>query len=115
MLPAQGQMAFALSQQFAATNQQSGLLEFYSAGGSIAILALRFNPTGAFTAAPVYSESGPPIIGASSGGGGGTLPQFSVISLFGNTCSAGGQTFFAGGAAIILFGPRLRQRRLELR
>lgn len=71
MLPAQGQMAFALPQQFAATNQQSGLLEFYSAAGSIAILALRFNPTGAFTAAPVYTESGPPIIG---GGGSPSNP-----------------------------------------
>lgn len=61
-LPAYGYMAFALPQQFSATSGQSGLLEFYSASGSFSLIALRFNPTGGFTAAPVYAQSGPPII-----------------------------------------------------
>jgi hypothetical protein len=75
-LPGQGHAAFALPTQFAATNGISGTLEFYIANGSFSILALRFNPTGAFTAAPVYSETGPPVIGSNPGG---TLPQFNMI------------------------------------
>jgi hypothetical protein len=61
-LPANGYMAFALPEQFSATAGQSGLLEFYSATGSFSLISLRFNPTGGFTAAPVYAESGGPII-----------------------------------------------------
>jgi hypothetical protein len=61
-LPANGYMAFALPQQFSAAAAQRGLLEFYSASGSISVIALRFSPTGGFTTAPVYAESGPPII-----------------------------------------------------
>lgn len=81
-LPAQGQMAFALPQQFSPTSGQRGLLEFYSASGSLSVLALRFNPTGAFTAAPVYQEAGPPIIvSGGSGAGSGTLPAFNQISI----------------------------------
>jgi hypothetical protein len=63
-LPAQGHMAFAVPQQFSTTGGQSGLLEFYGASGSFSILALRFNPTGAFTTAQVYLETGPPIVAA---------------------------------------------------
>lgn len=66
-LPAQGHMAFAVPQQFSTTGGQSGLLEFYSASGSFSILALRFNPTGAFTTAQVYLETGPPIVAAGAG------------------------------------------------
>jgi hypothetical protein len=65
-IPPNGHMAFTLPQQFPTIAQQSGLAEFYSASGSFSLLALRFNPTVAFTAAPVYLETGSPII--SSGG-----------------------------------------------
>jgi hypothetical protein len=65
-IPPNGHMAFTLPQQFPAIAGQSGLTEFYSTSGSFSILALRFNPTVAFTAAPVYFETGSPII--SSGG-----------------------------------------------
>lgn len=61
-IPSNGHMAFSLSQQFPAIAGQSGLAEFYSTSGSFSLLALRFNPTGAFTAAPVYFETGSPII-----------------------------------------------------
>jgi len=64
-LPAQGHTAFTLPQQFPATAGQSGLLELYSSTGSLSTLALRFNPTGSFTTAPVYPETGSPIITAS--------------------------------------------------
>jgi hypothetical protein len=79
-IPAQGHASFSLPTQFGATNAISGTLEFYSASGSFAILALRANPTGAFTAAPIYAESGPPIIGGSGGGPSGSLPQFNLIT-----------------------------------
>jgi hypothetical protein len=65
-IPPNGHMAFSLPQQFPAIAGQSGLAEFYSTSSTFSVLALRFNPTGAFTAAPVYSETGSPII--SSGG-----------------------------------------------
>jgi hypothetical protein len=71
-LPGQGQTAFVMSTQtgFTGTAHQSGLAEFYSTG-SFAIIALQSNtnPTTnvfSFTTAPVYSETGPPII--STGG-----------------------------------------------
>ena len=65
-IPPNGHMAFTLPQQFPGIAGQSGLAEFYSTSGSFSLLALRFNPTVAFTAAPVYFETGSPII--SSGG-----------------------------------------------
>jgi len=65
-IPPNGHMAFTLPLQFPAIAGQSGLAEFYSTSGSFSLLALRFNPTVAFTAAPVYFETGSPII--SSGG-----------------------------------------------
>jgi hypothetical protein len=46
---------------------QSGLIEIYTSSASLAVLTLRFNITAAFTAAPVYPEAGPPIIGTSTG------------------------------------------------
>ena len=62
-IPGGGHMAFGLPQQFpAATSNQSGLAEFYSATGAFAIIGLQFNPTGAFTVAPAYSQTGLPII-----------------------------------------------------
>jgi hypothetical protein len=66
-LPPQGHMAFTLPQQFATTTGQSGLLEFYAASGSLSILAIRSNPTGAFATAPVYVETGPPIVAPAAG------------------------------------------------
>lgn len=75
-IPAGGHTAFALPTQFSTSNGISGTLEFYTTSGSFSILALRFNPTGAFTAAPVYSEIGPPIIGSTAGG---ALPEFNMI------------------------------------
>ena len=65
-IPPNGHMAFTLPQQFPAIATQSGLAEFYSTSGSFSLLALHFNPTGGFTAAPVYFETGSTII--SSGG-----------------------------------------------
>jgi hypothetical protein len=69
-LPAQGHTSFTFPTQFTATAGTSGLAEFYSPSGSFSILALKFN-AGAFTTAPVYAESGPPIIA-----GGGSQPNF---------------------------------------
>ena len=60
-LPFLGHTSFAFPTQFPATAGQRGLAEFYSASGSISILALRFNSS-AFTTVPVYSVFGPPII-----------------------------------------------------
>lgn len=60
-LPPGGHTSFAFPTQFPETADQSGLAEFYSTLTSFSILALRFS-SGAFTTAPVYSVSGPPII-----------------------------------------------------
>jgi len=68
-LPAQGHTAFALAEQLPATGGHRGLAEFYvpialrQLAGSLSMIALRFNPTGGFTTAPVYAQSGSPIIG----------------------------------------------------
>jgi hypothetical protein len=68
-LPAQGHLAFALPDQLPATSGHRGLAEFYfpaargTGAGSLSMLALRFNPGGAFTTAPVYAQTGSPIIG----------------------------------------------------
>jgi hypothetical protein len=56
-----------LSPVINAASGQSGLCEIYTSSASLAVLTLRFNFTGAFTAAPVYAESGPPIIGTATG------------------------------------------------
>jgi hypothetical protein len=61
-VPPQGHMAFVLAQQFPVIAGHSGLAEFYSAAGNFSMIALRFNPTQSFTAAPVYLQTGPPII-----------------------------------------------------
>jgi hypothetical protein len=77
-------------------------LELYSASGSFAALALRFNPTGGFTAAPVYAESGPPIIGSgASSSGGGTLPAFSSEILASANVNSGNP----GSMEITIFPP----------
>jgi hypothetical protein len=75
-LPAQGHTAFALSTQIPATAGHRGLAEFYSTttrgiiGSSLSMLALRFNPTGAFTTSPVYGQSGAPVVGVKPPGSG---------------------------------------------
>jgi hypothetical protein len=62
-LPAKGQTTFLLKDVFGGTANKSGLAEFYVTSGSISVIALRANGI-AFTAAPVYLQSGNPIIGA---------------------------------------------------
>jgi hypothetical protein len=69
-LPAQGHTAFGLADQLPATIGHRGLVEFYIARGSLSMIALRFNPTGGFTTAPVYGQSGAPIINPSPPAGG---------------------------------------------
>lgn len=61
LLP-QGHMSFTMPQQFPSTAAQSGLIELYTNSGTISALALRFNPSGGFTTAPVYPQSGASII-----------------------------------------------------
>lgn len=63
-MPGGGHRAFVLPDLFQQTKGKRGLAEFYVASGSFSIIALRFNPTAAFTSAPVYSQTGAPIIGA---------------------------------------------------
>jgi plastocyanin len=65
-VPALGHLAFVLAQQFPAIAGHSGLAEFYSPTGNFSIISLRFNPTQSFTDAPVYTQTGPPIIGSTS-------------------------------------------------
>jgi hypothetical protein len=95
-LPAQGHTSFSLPTQFAAVAGQTGLAEFYDSGGNFSLIALRFNMTDSFTAAPVYPETGSPIIvsGGSPGGGSGTLPNFSSLSVVNGTFSPAGQSSF---------------------
>jgi hypothetical protein len=61
-LPAGGYTAFSVPMQYLSTSGARGLLEFSSTSRTFSIIALRFNPTGAFTASPVYAESGSPVI-----------------------------------------------------
>jgi hypothetical protein len=56
---------------FVQTAGKSGLAEFYVSSGTISIIALRANPSGAITSAPVFFETGTPIISTGGGGGGG--------------------------------------------
>jgi len=80
-LAANGQIAFLTAQQFPATANARGLLEFYVSSGSIAAVSLRANPTLALTSSPVLTEIGPPIIGSTGSPGGGTLPAFNEIAI----------------------------------
>ncbi len=61
-VPALGHMTFVLSQQFPVIAGHRGLAEFYSATGNLSMISLRFNPTQSSTAAPVYFQTGPPLI-----------------------------------------------------
>jgi hypothetical protein len=73
-LPPFGHTSFVLSQTFPIIAGHRGLAEFYSPTGNISMIGLRFNPTQSFTAAPVFFQTGPPLITvptADPGGGGG--------------------------------------------
>ncbi|HUI76855.1 MAG TPA: hypothetical protein VLY24_03040 [Bryobacteraceae bacterium] len=85
VLPAQGHTSFSFPTQFAASAGASGLAEFYAPSGSFSILALKFE-AGAFSTAPVYAETGSPII-ASSGAGGGGNPQANYDGNYSGTYS----------------------------
>jgi len=61
-LPAGGHLSFALSGQFPVILNHVGLAEFYSATGNFSVIALRTNPTHSFTTAPVYFQTGAPMI-----------------------------------------------------
>jgi len=65
-VPAGGHKSFILSTEFPGIKNHAGLAEFYSPSGTFSMIALRVNPTNAFTAAPVYFQSGAPLISASS-------------------------------------------------
>jgi hypothetical protein len=65
-VPAGGHMSFILSQQFPIIAGHEGLAEFYSTTGNISMIALRFNPSSSFTAAPVYQQTGAPLITSTS-------------------------------------------------
>ncbi len=70
-LKAMAHTAFVLSQTFPVIAGHRGLAEFYSATGNISMIGFRFNPTQSFTAAPVFFQTGAPLITAPSTGGGG--------------------------------------------
>jgi len=61
-LPALGHKAAALETLLPATAGKRGLVEIVASTGSVAAIALRFNPSGAFTASPTYAQSGSAII-----------------------------------------------------
>jgi hypothetical protein len=107
-LPGEGQLTFAMPTQFKGTAGESGLAEFYTGTGDFAMIALRSNnnpSTGvfSFTSAPVYSETGPPIVSASTGGGsggGGAVPAGDITFAgftIGKITSSAGVTEAVGG------------------
>ena len=65
-VPALGHMTFVLSQQFPVIAGHRGLAEFYSATGNLSMIAFRFNPTQSSASAPVYFQTGAPLITAPS-------------------------------------------------
>lgn len=97
-IPAQGHIAFTFPGQFAATAGQSGLAEFYTASGTIALLALNFNPAGSLSTAPAYSEAGPPIIGVVGGGA-------ALFSTFGPMVMQWQPAGFAAGTVLLTLTP----------
>lgn len=78
-MPASGHRAFVLPDLFPETKGKRGLAEFYVTPGSFSVIALRFNPTSAFTSAPVYSQTGTPIIGAAVTSAPATAARTQVI------------------------------------
>ncbi|MDP9053551.1 MAG: hypothetical protein M3N93_04510 [Acidobacteriota bacterium] len=98
-IPAQGHIAFTFPTQFPATAGQSGLAEFYTASGTFSVLALSFNPAGSLTTAPIYNESGPPIIAGTGSAGAVTFSGFAVskVNTTGGSFPATGTTDYIGG------------------
>ncbi len=76
-LPAGGHTSFSMPTQFSATNSVSGMAEFTSTG-TISVIAIRFNPSGSFTTAPAFPESGASIIPVGIGGG---TPSFTQLNM----------------------------------
>jgi hypothetical protein len=74
VIPAMGHLTFVLSQQFPEIAGHLGLAEFYTSTGTISALSLRENPTLTDASAPVYFETGPPLITAPPSGGGDYTP-----------------------------------------
>jgi hypothetical protein len=89
-IPANGHMTFTLPQQFPAIAGQSGLAEFYVTTGTLSLLAFQFTASGAFTASPVYLESGPPVISGTVSGGGAPIPlSGNIFRIVGTTTISG--------------------------
>jgi hypothetical protein len=61
-VPPMGYLAFDLATQFPVIAGHVGLAEFYSATGTLSLIALRFNPTNSSTAAPAFFQTGAPLI-----------------------------------------------------
>ena len=97
-IPAQGHIAFTFPAQFAATVGQSGLAEFYTVSGTIALLALNFNPAGSLSTAPAYPETGPPIIGV-VGSGAALFSTFGPVEMFFQPAG------FAAGTVLLTLTP----------
>ena len=77
VLPAQGHTSFVMPTQYTVTGGASGMAEFTSTG-TISVIAIRFNPSGSFTTAPAFPESGAAILGTTPKPASGTAAQ-SVI------------------------------------
>jgi hypothetical protein len=86
---APGSVPSALSSIATAISGQSGLMEIYTTSASLAVLTLRFNSTGAFTAAPVYAEAGPPIIGTAAGSTAAPFSELFVSGTWALSATAG--------------------------
>jgi hypothetical protein len=101
-LPGQGHIHFDFPTQFGATVAgQSGLAEFYAASGSFAILGLRFQ-SGAFTTAPVYAESGPPLIASS---GSGSVFDGNYTGSYSSSLTSGGVTATVSNGTLTVTNP----------
>ncbi|HEY1242497.1 MAG TPA: hypothetical protein VGF16_18175 [Bryobacteraceae bacterium] len=97
-IPALGHASFLVTDKIGAIANKRGLAEFYTTGGTLAMIAIRANSTLAFTSAPVYHQSGTPILGGgtgSPGGGGGTLPTFGLITISGTLAASDGSSYHA--------------------
>jgi hypothetical protein len=83
-VPAQGHLVFPLATQFSSLSGQSGLAEFYNAGGSFSLIATQSDSSGGMTSSPVHVQTGAPILVSAGGSsGGGALPTFSSIHVTG--------------------------------
>lgn len=105
-LPTAGHTSFLLASKFPATASQQGLVELSSSVGSLSGIALRFNANGAFTSAPMYPQSGSPIIGVAPGSVQVTGVTFASSSLPSGGSAQGNVTLNAaapsGGASVTL-------------